>query len=480
MTSEDVTAVRRLISRDNPFALGSQVANPAPAHVLNGFVAAALGSSNRGGAVRALLAGDKSVDLPLLKSEAWTTPAVVSDLRDDLNVAFNPDRRLWSQFGAALPVHGYLATTDPTDADYGPLMWQLVSRFGPPELPDRLKRMLMPATAGDSVTAVALVLSDKAEPGPQRTVPVGDTAWFGDHPTESGRALSESLATFVADLVDPLEDGRRVARIQTLARGLYFAALLALMLGPLARHRSDPITTVDELAPMVVWGDMPPGPAGHPMVMAAALSFQSIVDLQRAALSEVLGKTLEAQPVPSHLPEPMHLRERAKSLVTATGLAGTKLDSAVNRVVSLAGQTTGTMSTDEWSRRVIEAAYPEEFLTRGFRTMGRKVGFIGPDRGFGTPRFLCETPLLGTLVAGLCSRESREFTDFVDQARTRLGLILGPGSRDDLAEQLGLWEGAGVGRRILRDNEERLRQRLLRAGLAQEYSDGHTEVFFRG
>src|SRR5262249_627174 len=102
----------------------------------------------------------------------------------------------------------------------------------------------------------------------------------------------------------------------------------------------------------------------------------------------------------------------------------------------------------------------------------------GPDRGAGSPRFLCETPLLGTLVAGLCASRSVDFEEFVDLARERLGLVFGPGTREGLAEQLNFSEGAGIGRQLLRDNQDVLRQRLIRAGLAREYSDGYTEVVY--
>ena len=109
--------------------------------------------------------------------------------------------------------------------------------------------------------------------------------------------------------------------------------------------------------------------------------------------------------------------------------------------------------------------------------MGRKIGFVGPDRGTGSPRFLCETPLLGTLVAGLCREASLEFKEFVDLARERLGLVFGLGTATGLPGTLELADNPGVARRLLVENEDALRLRLVQAGLAREYSDGHTEVY---
>jgi hypothetical protein len=103
------------------------------------------------------------------------------------------------------------------------------------------------------------------------------------------------------------------------------------------------------------------------------------------------------------------------------------------------------------------------------------VGLVAPDRGAGAPRFVIETPLLGTLVAAICGSSTVPFEGFIDTARDRLGLILGPGSLTEIPA-LNLWESAGIARQQLRDNQEMLRLRLVRAGLATEYSDGHTEV----
>jgi hypothetical protein len=129
-----------------------------------------------------------------------------------------------------------------------------------------------------------------------------------------------------------------------------------------------------------------------------------------------------------------------------------------------------------WLRSLLDLGYSTAALTKAFRTTGRKVGVVAPDRGAGAPRFVLETPLLGTLVAAICESSSTlAFEAFVDAARDRLGLVLGPGTLTEVPN-LDLWESAGIAGQQLRHNEEMLRVRLVRAGLATEYSDGHTEV----
>jgi hypothetical protein len=166
-----------------------------------------------------------------------------------------------------------------------------------------------------------------------------------------------------------------------------------------------------------------------------------------------------------------------RSQLLASGIAAARADAAVAEITSdpVLGST-GTPGDKDWARKLTNEAFPTSYVAKGIRSMGRKIGFIGPDRGTGVPRFLCETPLLGTLVAGLCPESGVSLDEFVDICRVQLGLIFGPGSNDALAATLQLWEGAGIGDELLRDNQEALRRRLVRAGLAREYSDGYTEV----
>ena len=48
---------------------------------------------------------------------------------------------------------------------------------------------------------------------------------------------------------------------------------------------------------------------------------------------------------------------------------------------------------------------------------------------------------------------------------------------EDIKEKLGPIWGGSHGDDVLRQNQEALRQRLIRVGLASSYSDSHTEVF---
>ena len=492
-----VADVRDLVSPENPFALGSYPERPAPAHLMNGFLAAALGVSPRSAQIRKLIASSaQPSDFSFFDGTEWDRdhftngvawardPRQLATFRNDLARVFNPDRRMWAQIGSPMPVHAVLVANDPSDERLGPLVWELVRHHVDDGYRDRLEQLFRPETAHDPVTATALVLAGGAGEGPLREINVSESAWFGDGGNAPGQELARSLASFINALTVPTSDSRRLLQIQHLSRGIYLAALIALLLGPIATAATDESSAsgVDSIAQMVVWAGTPPGSSGNPMVMSAARSFHLIVERNRAALPSGLAEGLDGQPLPSGLPVAQARRTALRAHLLESGMAANRVAAAMERIardagVSIDGESPGDPA---WATSVIESVYSADFLTRGLRSMGRKLGFIGPDRGAGVPRFLCETPLLGTIVAGLCPLGGTDFETFIDSTRERLGLVFGLGTHDSLAEELGLWEGAGVGRQMLRDNQESLRQRLVRSGLAREYSDGHTEVYAGG
>jgi hypothetical protein len=494
-----VTGVRDLVFSHSPFVLGTYPERPAPAHVINGFLAASLGTSARAGAIRVLLAsnarpprefrffdGTRWDGDHFLDGVDWARdPAKLAALRSDLGLVFNPDRRMWAEFGSPVPVHAGFVGSDPSDDRFGPLVWEIVRRYAPEDYGQILEALFSPSEAHDCVTAAALVLAKGGSTEARRTVSVMESSWFASGGSPAGQFLARRLTEFVVNLTENPENpenpgnAHRLMQIQHLARGLYLVALLAVLLGPIAAasEQGEPSST-DSIASMVAWAGTPPGPAGSPIVMAAARAFQVLLERNRAGLAAMLLRGMQAQILPAALPPSQRRRAAARGQLLQNGVPVGRVDDILNELSRDAGVDLEDESVDDpiWASQIIESAYASDRLTRGLRSMGRKIGFIGPDRGAGAPRFVCETPLLGTLVAGLCPRGGIDLYRFVDLAREHLGIVFGLGSQDNLAEQLGLWDGAGVGRQLLRENEEALRRRLIRAGLAREYSDGHTEV----
>lgn len=479
-----LSEVRALLEAITPFTLSKSPEKPAPAHVINGYVAAGLGVSSRDGAIRQLITPGASLPkgFSFLDTANWNKDDIrTNEFRKSLSIIFNPDGRVWASFGSPVPIHAHLVTSDPSDERLGPLTWALVSRYAPSDYPQRLRELLLPEQASDPVTSCAQIVTANASFDERRTISIADTCWFGTSGTPAGHALAETLSAFVVRLTLPISNAQRLIHVRQLARGVYFASLLALLLGPSAANRQGSITSIDEIGTLIAWADTPPGPPDHPMVQASERSFQIAVERNLASLRESLARVLATQPLSSKLPPNQRRGAALRSLLLATKSLSpdevTKLISTLcqDARVPIDGDDPSEM---EWISRVMDSAYRPDFVTKGFRSMGVKAGFIGPDRGAGAPRFLCETPLLGTIVAGLCPPNGIDFEGFVDLARTRLGIIYGPGTQSDIVEKLGVWESVGIGRKLLVQNQEALRHRMIRAGLAREYSDGHTEVVY--
>ena len=212
------------------------------------------------------------------------------------------------------------------------------------------------------------------------------------------------------------------------------------------------------------------------MVVASSRSFQMVVLQNRQALLDLLKAMLSNVQIASTTPE----TQRRRSALRQALIDGGANDALADREVEQFERSgldlgRGDYTGLPWLRKLLDLGYSTAALTKAFRTTGRKVGVVAPDRGAGAPRFVLETPLLGTLVVAICEDKTMPFPNFVDAARDKLGLVLGPGTLTEVPS-LDLWESPGIARQQLRDNEEMLRLRLVRAGLANEYSDGHTEA----
>ncbi len=474
------SALRVLLSPAAPMLFGQYPDRPAPAHVLNGFVAASLGVSSIERDLRALLVPDAEMpeSFSFLRVAGWATDdSSFSRFRDDLSTVFNPDRRLWEKFGSPVPVHALLASADASDDGYGAGIWDLVRRHvSEPAFIDELNSLLSPLQASDPVTAVAQVLVADANVARKREVQVHDSVWYGPYGPDAGKFLATQIAELIHSLVALGQDQQRLMRIQHLARGLYLSAFLCLILGPIAAASDASAESSADLASLVIWGGTPPGPPADPMVAASARSFQTVVEQNRRALLALLHERISNVQIASTTPASLRRRSALRQVMIDAGSTEGQADKAIEQFETQGlpvGQ--GEFNDASWLEQLLDLGYSTNELAKAFRTTGRKVGIVAPDRGAGAPRFVLETPLLGTLVAAVCQETSLPFEQFVDAIRDRFGIVVGPGTLDELPS-LELWESAGIAGQQLRDNQEMLRVRLVRAGLATEYSDGHTEV----
>lgn len=474
-------SVKRLLGAVNPFVLGKNATRPAPSHVLNGFVAATVGYSDRGRAIVRLL---KSDDPPLeefefARSARWTDDAdKLSTFQADLVGVVSPDRRIWKAVGSPVPFHAAMATNDPSDDNFGPALAALVeARL--PEFKSDVEALFVPDSPTEPATSCAFVLVEDFTPDKVRTSAEVARGWFRSERSDTAAVLADSVSDFIIRLTHTPADTTRLETLQHLSRGLYFSTIMCILLAPMLelQPESDEPASLYELAPILVWGGMPPGDKDHPFVRVSAQAFQKAIERHRRGLATQLSKALETQDIPSTTPDRQLGRTQLLQLLASADTSQSKAQKTLDELENLPGiDLSGDVTDLDWCRRLIEVTHSEDHVASGIRSMGRKVGFIAPDRGFGSPRFVLETPLLATLVSGIAGEDGMDFEHFVDALRTRWGLVVGPGTDDRLSEEFDLWQGAGVARTQMKQNQEELRRRMVRAGLAHEYSDGHTEV----
>lgn len=482
-----VRELRPLFVPEQPFALGVYPNRPAPAHVANRFVERWLGDTGRGKVMLEWLNKGSSLPVPLQHLDrekaardqfSWgADPAITETLREDLNVVINPDRRAWGAIGSVVPVHAAFTTRDASDNGLGSAIAELVRAQLTEAYRDDLQGLVTPTAASSPLDSLGIVLArgsgSTTLPGLGRL----PAAWFVNGSPSAASTVAGSFSEFLRALTGPPSHPvHRTAQIQHLSRGLFVCATLSVFYGPIAQQANGGPKCVGDLMVALAIGSLPPGPAGGALVSASARSLRRLVEQAQGGMAATLAGAL-LKGVPSGTAAGK--AQRAALLTRYKMQQIKKAEDLVDRILktpAVAEHAGKPVDDIDFARAIVELAYPTKDLVAGLRTMGRKIGLVGPDRSAGVPRFLAETPLLGTLVAGLCPPEGIEYTSFIDVLRNRLGLVFGEGSDPRLADRMNLWGSAGLGRQILATNQEDLRRRLVRSGLAKEYSDGHTEV----
>lgn len=445
-----------------PLLLGRYPDRVAPTHVINGFFAAFYEEGPAAAAVRELLRSDLVIRMPGLSHAITENLSKTRLFRESMNVVLNPDRRVFPTAGSPFPIHASVIASNPADDGFGRSVCELVLTHCE-DAPRMLRALMVPGERGDALTKLGFVISNGYVPTEKINVKeITAWRWRGDLATKFSAALAELVMNpIVCD-----EARLRSSRLVALTRGASCAAFLGSVRS--AEFSGQVVKSWASLAPMFVYGGVPPGPPSRPEVRLASRSFESLVASQRRALLAVLADTLGRKRPPAGVPP----SQRVEVLLALV------FPEARKRVRDEAGRTV-KWSDDprKLAKALMSFLYPAGHLERGFRGMGRMIGLAGPDRGAGAPRFLLETPSMALLVAcTVKAGESIPYPDWLDRLYDRYGMLAGLGTRTDvhaLLDQLG----ASINlEKAIGANHEALRKRLIGAGLASEYSDGETEV----
>ena len=368
-----------------------------------------------------------------------------------------------------MPLDWRLASPDASDDGIGRSLWDSLAISSRAAAAIGLAQLLDTELENDAPTvfARALLQDVPAELPDQR-----DAAVERGLPT-LGRVLFGLIGPLLTDADGP----QRLEVIRELATLLHFAAVLGLILEGVAR---DSQAAVGDALSLVVYTGVPPGGADDSLVRAAQRSLRVTIERTHAGLRNLLAERLRSH-MDDGIPHDVRLRSALLAALREGGSPNPKRAMAqLTAIVPV--NPADEADAEGWAKSAMEVAYSVDDLQRAIRAFGNKVGFTAPNRGFGQPRFVAETPLLATITRTLIPvGSSLPFDQFVREARERIGLVFGisglettldalPPSADVFGSPRRAWEHLSA-------LQERLRQRLIRAGIAREFSDGHTQVF---
>jgi hypothetical protein len=450
----------------NSWMVGKHVNRIVPVYVLQNLLAPSFKRHDRLGVLKDL-AFSSGLAGPKLGSTVKVSSAHLAALEQTTYGVISPDRRIFrdsatggaSREGSVFPLTGAMTASAASDDGLGKRLREALDKAGP-TFDERVRRLLLPAEPTDAMTAfVRTIMGGMGEESDPRLAVDGPA--LGQ--------LDAAIVEFVLALTPASTYGDRVALIRDLAIGAYFATIFRLVAGPVIESGAP--------LPMVfAYGGLPPGPANDPIVRAATQSFQNWIQASWRATASVLAARL-VKAMKRGRGSTAELRDtRIRLLLSDVP----KKD--VDRIIDLLGPTLSRESKDEeFCRSALEALdFPKSEFARRVRSLGANIGLVGPDRGTGNPRVVIDTPLLGVLVRAIVGTGSMEYRAFLREVRNRFGLVFGLSDDPDIVSDLDLMGSDGLDQyEILAANEELLRERMLRAGLARSYSDSHTEVIGR-
>ena len=387
-------------------------------------------------------------------------------LQRSMFATFSPDRRVFGNSkgdpqGSPTPILANIASKTASDDGLGNRVFELLRDCLGSSWRNQLGSLMEPAEYEDPVSALAACIAGRSN---RERAPVLEQ----DEPREDITPIENSVSSFIDSLFRRTHAGNRIASIEDFGRGAYFGALLLLITLAIEKYE-------DERCLLFVYGGRPPGAPDDFLVQAAGRSFRRVIRRSAKAVATGLSKELVLVDVPKAIEKKDHTIFRFRQLLTH--LKPVEIEAIIKEVTE-ADLENKELPDQEWCEQLLEnvVGLNEAEFARRVRGLGGHVGFSGPRRGRGIPRLFFETPLLGTLVRGICGQQSMPFEDFVDELRSQLGLVVGIGTLEAAQIDVGHIFGPANPDEVLRQNEEILRRRLVRSGLARTYSDSHTEV----
>src|SRR5262249_45224763 len=199
----------------------------------------------------------------------------------------SPERRIFRdrakggarKGGALFPLLGGLAAATGSDDGLGRRLREQMESFDT-DWRERLVELFFPKASRDPGTAFASILLGGSA-GAAKKADLSKVA------KKRLSAFDRACCEFVDNLISPHADASRISAIRNLATGSYLITLIE-MIAAVCALKSKKVPLV------FVYGGMPPGESGDPIIRAACQSFQQWVTRSWQTTSEAIVDAMDA------------------------------------------------------------------------------------------------------------------------------------------------------------------------------------------
>lgn len=466
MTPARSKALTAVLRAGNPWLIGHNYGRIAPIFFINSLLR---DCSVPGATERVQRVLDLLLERP--PGEIQHLPVVIEQpngLSVAIRGALAADRRAFktARGSALFPVDRRLIVRTGSDDGLGRRALNLI-RQSPynEEFRNHLEQIYSDATHPMSVVEDPVTRFGRLLSGPMPE----DITEFPDDPDPRNQQsdYDNRLASFIVNACQVGPHTQRLSAIRALAYAGFMASILRMLQGPIVDRSGSP-------GMVVVYAGLPPGNAREPTNVAAIASLRSVARRSWDSAIDLAERQINVDRADNENSRRRILRQSLKATIGKQVSDELGLDGLFN------SRSQDRGAPNSLREFVVEGlGGGSEVLIQRVRGLATKIGFASPDRGTGGVRLALDTPLLGVLVDGIVRNGAMKFETFISRLRTELGLVVGVGEDDSFVPALEAETFGTQGRSLydlLMENEQELRRRLIRTGLARTYSDAHTEV----
>ena len=460
------SSLRSLLRPDLQLLPGKNLRRPEPLHVANNFCVMALGSGSAANETgKWIKRGDFGAAVPLGPSP--TSDDVVA-LGKSLGAVLNPDGEIFPTQGSPALFVSELLSLVGSDDGFARALWESIPGAVQVQLAERLNVALSTANESDPATRVIRHLAVSAGKTAGRNSVVSDNV---------GTAYGEGVGKVALRILAGNGTvGTRLLRLRSLATFLFGAVGLGMLHEGIRTEAraSDSSDDARALGVLVYTGETP-GDPNDVLTSAAQISLRQASDRAYRGIAACLSSKLE-QAVNDNPVTEFPFRSAFNA---PAGTGAEEAEEFKQMLSKLQDAWGGGLRGAPLLSTLLRAAEFAQIV----KYMCNKVGLAGPSRGVGLPRLWLETSYLASLVAGLVDEdEGLTAREWVGRAYDELGLVMGPVELKEEARthlQRAVERAHGDANQLdelLEDALARISQRLVAAGLARQFSDGHVVV----